>query len=543
MAAVQLDGFEIHGFHTFQDLGIGNIVKHAGRRWLGNHEIYAIICNYKHFCVYSSPVNLPKSGAILLFDRKRVRNFRKDGHNWKKKKDGKTVSESHECLKLGFSKFLVGNERRIKVYYVRGQDNPNFARRCFCLRDENLEHIVLVHYRDELQRDSGDKHVYFVGNKDFLESTGLGDNLTVQNLEWRRHEINPMERDELPLTNDSNNSTAPKEDEVSSFDQSSQIEKKRQREDVNAQPGGSGSEDRRRRNCGNTWESSSLQLKFIINKLFLPVFTGNGIKGEVDLVDAHTAQLVTCGPESSGKVEIVVLEGDFDGDESGIWTAEEFKNNIVKEREGKKPLLTGDAFVNLKDGTGVVGEISFTDNSSWTRSRMFSLGVRFVDNIEGIRVREAKTKSFFVLDNCQELFPYDEDEEATLAGGYSHISNGSKFMASDHKIGGFDYSSAADGSIATINSYGVTSGLDEHGLHNIDSMDLRYDQPAPLDFPGQDHLEFGDNLLESSWESDLQCALHNFLLAHAHSTAVAQRRWTKVFSVYKWFSIRKAVIC
>ena len=32
-------------------------------------------------------------------------------------------------------------------------------------------------------------------------------------------------------------------------------------------------------------------------------------------------------------VEIVVLEGDFDGDEG---------NNIVREREGKKSLLTGD---------------------------------------------------------------------------------------------------------------------------------------------------------------------------------------------------------
>ena len=127
------------------------------------------------------------------------------------------------------------------------------------------------------------------------------------------------------------------------------------------------------------------------------------------MVDAHTAQLVTSGPESSGKVEIVVLEGDFDGDEHENWTTEEFKNNIVREREGKKPLLTGDAFVNLEDGTGVVGEISFTDNSSWTRSRRFRLGVRFVDNIEGVRVREAKTESFIVRDHrgeCEYLFEY-----------------------------------------------------------------------------------------------------------------------------------------
>ncbi|XP_059442348.1 calmodulin-binding protein 60 A isoform X1 [Corylus avellana] len=240
------------------------------------------------------------------------------------------------------------------------------------------------------------------------------------------------------------------------------MSQKRQQEDVKAHPEGSGSEDKRRRlptfrnvvwevmkmqsvqnllepileplirrvvkeevelalrkhlnsmkqNCGNevhTSESRSLHLKFI-NNLSLPVFTGARIEGEdcsniqVALVDAHTAQLITSGPESSGKVEIVVLEGDFDGDEHENWTTEEFKNNIVREREGKKPLLTGDAFVNLEDGTGVVGEISFTDNSSWTRSRRFRLGVRFVDNIEGVRVREAKTESFIVRDHRGELY-------------------------------------------------------------------------------------------------------------------------------------------
>lgn len=42
-------------------------------------------------------------GIIVLFDRKMLRNFRKDGHNWKKKKDGKTVKEAHEHLKVRFS--------------------------------------------------------------------------------------------------------------------------------------------------------------------------------------------------------------------------------------------------------------------------------------------------------------------------------------------------------------------------------------------------------------------------------------------------------
>jgi hypothetical protein len=46
-------------------------------------------------------------GNIILFDRKMLRNFRKDGHNWKKKKDGKTVKEAHEHLKVGLSQFLI----------------------------------------------------------------------------------------------------------------------------------------------------------------------------------------------------------------------------------------------------------------------------------------------------------------------------------------------------------------------------------------------------------------------------------------------------
>jgi hypothetical protein len=46
-------------------------------------------------------------GNIILFDRKMLRNFRNYGHNWKKKKDGKTVKEAHEHLKVGLSQFLI----------------------------------------------------------------------------------------------------------------------------------------------------------------------------------------------------------------------------------------------------------------------------------------------------------------------------------------------------------------------------------------------------------------------------------------------------
>ncbi|KAK8916862.1 hypothetical protein KSP39_PZI022227 [Platanthera zijinensis] len=167
------------------------------------------------------------------------------------------------------------------------------------------------------------------------------------------------------------------------------------------------------RECGkqiNPACSRNLQLQFL-NKLSLPMFTGTRIDGEdsscisVVLVDSLTGERITSGPESTLKAEMVVLEGDFEGNELGNWTFDEFKSNIVKERDGKRSLLTGDIFLELIEGIGVVGELSFTDNSSWTRSRKFRLGARIVDgHFNGVRVREARTEAFMVKDHRGELY-------------------------------------------------------------------------------------------------------------------------------------------
>ncbi|KAK6148433.1 hypothetical protein DH2020_019345 [Rehmannia glutinosa] len=167
-----------------------------------------------------------------------------------------------------------------------------------------------------------------------------------------------------------------------------------------------------KRNCGKDLhlsEPRSLQLQFL-NTISLPVFTGTRIEGEggtsmeVALVDSLTRQVVSNDLGSSAKVEIVVLEGDFDGDEKDNWTLEEFRNNTVRERAGKKPLLSGDVIVTLKDGTGLVGNVMFTDNSSWTRSRKFRLGAKLLENIGDIRVREARSEPFVVRDHRGELW-------------------------------------------------------------------------------------------------------------------------------------------
>jgi len=157
-------------------------------------------------------------------------------------------------------------------------------------------------------------------------------------------------------------------------------------------------------------QSRNLRLNFV-NKLNLPIFTGSKVEGEqgfpiqIVILDTSTGQAITTGPESSQKVEIVVLEGDFVPNDEEDWTAEEFDNHVVREREGKRPLLTGDLLISLKDGVGTLGELTFTDNSSWIRSRKFRLGARVAGgSYDGIRIREAKTEGFTVKDHRGELY-------------------------------------------------------------------------------------------------------------------------------------------
>ncbi|KAJ0613282.1 putative transcription factor CG1-CAMTA family [Helianthus annuus] len=145
-----LVGSEIHGSKRWKVfelelelslyyLDMRNMMEEAKTRWLRPNEIHAVLCNHKYFNICVKPVNLPSSGTIVLFDRKMLRNFRKDGHNWKKKKDGKTVKEAHEHLK-------VGNNERIHVYYAHGEDRITFVRRCYWLltRNWNILYLFII---------------------------------------------------------------------------------------------------------------------------------------------------------------------------------------------------------------------------------------------------------------------------------------------------------------------------------------------------------------------------------------------------------------
>ncbi|KAF0928412.1 hypothetical protein E2562_003230, partial [Oryza meyeriana var. granulata] len=145
-------------FAAVPQLDIAQILKEAQQRWLRPAEICEILKNYRSFRIAPEPPNKPQSGSLFLFDRKVLRYFRKDGHNWRKKKDGKTVKEAHERLKSGSIDVL-------HCYYAHGEENENFQRRTYWMLEEDFMHIVLVHY---LETKGGKSRTR--GNNDVLQA-------------------------------------------------------------------------------------------------------------------------------------------------------------------------------------------------------------------------------------------------------------------------------------------------------------------------------------------------------------------------------------
>ncbi|KAI8012155.1 hypothetical protein LOK49_LG06G01380 [Camellia lanceoleosa] len=69
-----------------------------------------------------------------------MRYFGKDGHNWRKKKDGKTMKEALERLKARSVDVL-------HCYYAHGEENENFQRRSYWLLEEAFaahSHLLLI---------------------------------------------------------------------------------------------------------------------------------------------------------------------------------------------------------------------------------------------------------------------------------------------------------------------------------------------------------------------------------------------------------------
>ncbi|KAJ3694437.1 hypothetical protein LUZ60_009917 [Juncus effusus] len=143
----------------------------------------------------------------------------------------------------------------------------------------------------------------------------------------------------------------------------------------------------------------------------IPIFSGSKIED----TEGSPLQilLIPTGPSSSSgssslpsqiKIEFVVLPGDFPSNDD--WTSDEFEKAIVKEREGRKPLLIGPVNnITMRNGYVMTGDLQFTDNSSWIRSRHFRIGVRVVKgSCQGGLIKEAITEKFIVKDHRGELY-------------------------------------------------------------------------------------------------------------------------------------------
>ncbi|XP_027919739.1 calmodulin-binding transcription activator 4 isoform X2 [Vigna unguiculata] len=120
---------------------INDLHQEAQARWLKPAEVMYILQNHEKFQLTQEPPQQPTSGSLFLFNKRVLRFFRKDGHNWRKKRDGRAVGEAHERLK-------VGNVEALNCYYAHGEQNPSFQRRSYWMLDPEYEHIVLVHYRN-----------------------------------------------------------------------------------------------------------------------------------------------------------------------------------------------------------------------------------------------------------------------------------------------------------------------------------------------------------------------------------------------------------
>ncbi|KAI3733330.1 hypothetical protein L6452_12773 [Arctium lappa] len=120
---------------------IMDLIQEAHIRWLKPGEVLFILQHFEESQLTHEPPQKPPSGSLFLFNKRVLRFFRKDGHSWRRKKDGRNVGEAHERLK-------VGNVEALNCYYAHGEVNPNFQRRSYWMLDPSMDHIVLVHYRD-----------------------------------------------------------------------------------------------------------------------------------------------------------------------------------------------------------------------------------------------------------------------------------------------------------------------------------------------------------------------------------------------------------
>ncbi|AQK43248.1 Calmodulin-binding transcription activator 4 [Zea mays] len=90
-----------------QSFDINVLREEARSRWLKPSEVYYILQNHERFPITHEAPKKPPSGSLFLYNRRVNRYFRRDGHTWRRKKDGRTVGEAHERLKVYFRRLSI----------------------------------------------------------------------------------------------------------------------------------------------------------------------------------------------------------------------------------------------------------------------------------------------------------------------------------------------------------------------------------------------------------------------------------------------------
>ncbi|XP_078178926.1 calmodulin-binding protein 60 B-like [Carex rostrata] len=149
-----------------------------------------------------------------------------------------------------------------------------------------------------------------------------------------------------------------------------------------------------------------------INKVKSPSFTTdnlvrdeNGDPIKVAIYDMCSQSFIS--PDcflSSAKVRITVLEAEYWENKGENWSRSEFNQSVLREREGRGPILIGrpSLTIRLQNGLGTFENIVFKDNSSWTKGG-FRLGVMVEGEgeegyLNGERVQEGVSEPFRVKD-------------------------------------------------------------------------------------------------------------------------------------------------
>ncbi|CAF0709983.1 unnamed protein product [Brachionus calyciflorus] len=136
------------------------------QHWHTNEEIFNILskCSYlfsneefKNRAQLTSwfteeIVQRPRNGSVFLFDRRKVKNFKKDGFNWKRRKTGgaNSVREDRMYLKINGVDCIYG-------CYSHSSIISTFHRRCYWLLDK--PDFVLVHYLQTPNTDTAECYI------------------------------------------------------------------------------------------------------------------------------------------------------------------------------------------------------------------------------------------------------------------------------------------------------------------------------------------------------------------------------------------------